>query len=495
MTPIIGLEIHIVVKTASKLFCSCANREGDPPNTNVCPICLGYPGTMPSLNQEAVVKAIKMGMALRCSISEETWWERKSYMYPDLFKGYQISQYRNPICSEGYADVIVKSRKDYYKKPSEYKKVGVFRVQLEEDAAKSLHFDDVTILDANKAGVALLEIVSKPEMYSVDEAVSFAKTVRNLARWYDISDCDLELGQMRFDVNISICVSDIQISNMRYEEWRDQIAYTPIVEIKNLNSFKSLELSLEYEINRQISEYKKTGELYRPGYKETRGWDEERLVTYSQRKKEEADEYRYMPEPDIPILIITSQDKEEILNTLEDHPYEVREELISIGIPEQTVDIIVSDRNLYSLYKEVVGSYKNIAKKVAHILTNELAEEAARSDLLEERQSWASGLREIILKVQQGHISNAEFKELIRLHEKFKNDWNGLLKEYISQEENFNIEDILREAIKNNEKVVQDIKKGKESAKMFFVGIVMKQTKGHANPRMVLELLDKILNE
>lgn len=489
-TPIIGLEIHLQLKTKSKVFCSCSTSESEP-NTNICPICLAYPGAMPNLNKEAVLQSIKMGLALNSKIANKTNWDRKNYMYPDLFKGYQISQLDEPICGEGNIEVLVRDRKNYYSKDNYKKNIGIFRAHLEEDTAKSIHGENETLLDANKAGIPLLEIVSKPEMYSVDEAVSYAKTIRNLARWFDISDCNLELGQMRFDANISICVEDIEIKNKKYEEWKG-IKFTPIVEIKNLNSFGNLQSALDYEIKRQIEEYKKSGEVYKAGNKETRGWDEEKQSTYTQRKKEEANEYRYIPEPDIPELHIKDEEIVNIKSSLPKSPVEVTKELESIGIPSQAISLITEEKLYYDIYSRIVEKNNSSALKIANTLTNELASEINQFENLDVMKAWIEGLGNVFDALSKNEISSTEFKEILKNHKNLKSDWDELLLQ-IKNTEEVDIKSVLEKALADNPNIVEQIKNGKVSAKMFFVGIVMRQTKGKANPEEVKKLIDEMI--
>jgi len=302
--PIIGLEIHVELATATKMFCRCRNRFGDPPNTNVCPVCMGMPGVLPVMNEQAVEYSMKVGLALDCEVAAFTKWDRKSYYYPDLPKNYQISQYDLPLNRGGHLDVPLADGSD--------KRVRIVRAHLEEDAGKNVHDHPThTGVDLNRAGVPLLEIVSEPEMNSVEEVLAFARATRRLVRWLGVSQANMQMGQMRFEPNINLHIT------------RDGKTYrTPICEVKNLNSFRALERTVAYEIRRQYAQWQEDPEGYTPEKlgKQNRGYDDATGNTVFQREKEEANDYRYFPEPDLVPVTISDEWRERVAATIGELP-------------------------------------------------------------------------------------------------------------------------------------------------------------------------------
>ncbi len=440
--PVIGLEIHIQLKTKRKMFCGCsADIWSAEPNTHVCPVCLGLPGSLPVLNKKAIELAMRVGLALGGEVNKETYFERKNYFYPDLPKGYQISQYRAPLCVGGQLGGI-----------------GITRAHLEEDTAKSTHTADGTLLDFNKSGIPLLEVVSDPVMHSIEAARAYSKAVQELVRRLGVSDAEMEKGQMRLEANVSLR-STLRVrecqprpgddkSTLRVAQDRRLPPYR--VEIKNINSFRFLEGALRYEIERQSKVLEKGEELAQ----ETRGYDSKRKVTFVQRSKEEAHDYRYFPEPDLPPLEIA---EEAISRTRESLP-KLREELID----------------------QLVGTYK-ILKKDAEVLIGDEKRLGFFKTLVAEGLDSETAAN---LVVNRPEVLLKKPKELIiELQER--------------KAEEISDEDTLQEAVKSvisvNPQPVKDYKAGKAAALQFLIGQVMRKTKGKANPKVVEKLLGNLL--
>jgi aspartyl-tRNA(Asn)/glutamyl-tRNA(Gln) amidotransferase subunit B len=474
--PKIGLEIHIELKTKSKMFCSCKNDpEERHPNINICPVCLGHPGTLPVINQEAVKKTIKTGLALNCEISRHTFFERKNYFYPDLPKGYQISQYSTPLCKNGFLEI-------------DGKKIRIRRIHLEEDTGRLIHEKDCSLVDFNRAGIPLMELVTEPDIESPKEARKFAEELQLILRYLDVSNADMEKGEMRVEANISV------------SEKRDTLGTK--VEIKNLNSFKAVEKALEYEIERQ----KKILESGKKVAQETRGWDPTREITFPQREKEEAQDYRYFPEPDLPPLEITQEMIEKIRAEIPELPQQKRKRLKrEYGLDEKSIEIFVKDKDFGEYFEKVVSEFdpnlpreklSRLIKLATNYLTTDLlgllkGASVKGEDFLITPENFA----EFISLIEEGKISSKIAK--IVLEEMFK---TGADPSHIVEEKGLvlitdkeKIEKIAHQVISENQKAVLDFKKGKETALQFLIGQVMAKTKGKANPKLAREILLKIL--
>ena len=473
---VIGLEIHAELKTKTKIFCSCSTEFGAEPNANTCPICMGLPGTLPVLNEEVVNLAIKAGKALGCDINLYNKMDRKNYFYPDLPKAYQTSQYDIPICSNGLVEFNYEG-KDV--------KVRLNRIHIEEDAGKLVHVEGepVSLIDYNRVGVPLAEIVTEPDIRSVGEAVAFMKTLKGILEYADVSDCRMEEGSLRCDANISL-------RPVGQEEFGTR------VELKNINSFRELQKALEKEEKRQRELYQ-----FNEGHKvvqETRRWDSGKGKTIPMRTKEEAHDYRYFREPDLAPIIISSEQVEAIKNSLPEMPDEKRERFLKeYSLSEKEVDILIGDKGLATYFEAVVdkGAIPKIAANwilgdILRILKEKKLESKDIAVLPEK-------LAELIKVIEAGKISTTAGKEV--LDELFVTDdavmdiieKKGLMQISSSDE----LEKMVLEVIANNPKSVEDFKAGKTQAASFLMGQVMKMSKGKANPKLAKEMIDKKLME
>jgi len=472
---VIGLEVHLQLLTKSKIFCSCSTRFGDPPNSNTCMVCLGLPGALPVLNREAVTMAMKAAMALNCVINPESRFARKNYFYPDLPKGYQISQYDEPLAEHGHLDIEV---------GGERKTIGITRVHLEDDAGKSLHegfpdSDQKTYIDLNRSGVPLIEIVGEPELRTPEEAHEYLTRLKTLMLYLEVSNCNMEEGSLRCDANVSVRPAGAAEFGTK-------------AEVKNLNSFKFLQKALAYEIERQIEVLSGGGIVTQ----ETRLWDSREQRTYGMRSKEFAHDYRYFPEPDLLPLIITDEWKREIRQSLPELPEARKERFVrEYGLPEYDAAQLTSSKSLAGYFEDVVkgGSEPKLA---ANWVLNELLFllKEGQQEIIESPVS-ALNLGELLTLVNKRTISGKMAKEI--LGEMFltgKRAEEVMAEKGLAQiNEPEKIAVVARQIMTANPKQVEQYRSGKTATFGWFVGQVMKATGGQANPKLVQEVLMKEL--
>lgn len=474
---IIGLEVHSELKTKTKIFCGCATTFGSPQNTNVCPVCLGLPGVLPVLNEKVVEFGIKAGLALNCTISKYSKFDRKNYYYPDLPKNFQTSQLDLPIAEHGHLYIEVDGEK---------KRIGITRAHMEEDAGKLVHSgatitsSDYSNVDYNRTGVPLLEIVSEPDMRSPEEAVAYLEKMKSILEYVEVSDCKMEEGSLRCDVNVSL------------RKWGAEKFGTK-VEMKNLNSFKTVQRALEYEIERQADILDEGGTIVQ----ETRTWDEAKGMTLSMRSKEQAHDYRYFPEPDL-VPIVTSEERiEEIRASLPELPDARRQRLTEVcGLSSYDAGVITATRAMADYFDAVCNAGAD-AKLAANWLMGDVskhlnAEGKAISDMLIQ----ANQLADLIQLIGKGTISSKIAKTVFEEMWKTGDDPAKIVEEkgLVQITDTKAIEEIVDRVIADNPKPVEDYKGGNKKSIGFLVGQVMKLSKGKANPGMVNQLLAQKLS-
>ncbi|MBI5098616.1 MAG: Asp-tRNA(Asn)/Glu-tRNA(Gln) amidotransferase subunit GatB [Nitrospirae bacterium] len=470
---VIGLEIHAQLLTESKMFCGCSTKFGSEPNTQTCPVCIGMPGVLPVANKRAIECVIKTGLAVNCKIAPFSRFARKNYFYPDLPKGYQISQYELPICEHGLVEIIVNGST---------KKIGLTRIHLEEDAGKNIHegAGDYSFVDLNRAGTPLMEIVTEPDIRSPQEAAEFVKKLRAIVRYLGVCDGNMEQGSLRCDANVSI-------RPVGQEELGTK------TEIKNMNSFKFIEKALDYEIKRQIKILNEGGRIVQ----ETRLWHSNRGITESMRSKEEAHDYRYFPDPDLVPVDVDNAWIEQIRLQIVELPDSRRQRFITqYGLPEQDADLLTSERAMAEWFEEAVklgGDPKSVSNWMMGELMKMLNEE---NKLIEECALKPEQLVGLIKLIDKGVISGKIAKTVFEEMYKTGKDADRIVKEkgLVQVSDESEIEKVVDDILQKNPKEMERFRAGEEKLLGFFAGQIMKATKGKANPKIVNELLRKKLS-
>ncbi len=469
--PVIGLEVHVQLMTRTKLFCGCSTEFGSPPNTQVCPVCLGLPGALPVINREAVALAVRAALALNCEVRSSSRFARKNYFYPDLPKGYQISQYDKPLAEHGWLDVPLDGG---------FKRVGVTRVHLEDDAGKSIHdgykdSDRYSYVDLNRSGVPLIEIVSEPDIRSSAEAYAYLTELKQIMQYISVSTCDMEKGHLRCDANVSVRL-------------RGAAKFGTKAEVKNLNSFRYLQKALDYEISRQVGVLESGGAILQ----ETRLFNVETGETVGMRSKEHAHDYRYFPEPDLLPLVVSESWREQIRASMPELPAAKRKRFVEqYGIPDYDAQVLTLAPALADYFEEVArqsGEPKAASNWVMGELTGALK---AAGKPIEESAVSAANLAELVRLIAAGEISGKLAKDIFaKMFSTGRSASEIIEAEGLKQiSDTGELEKMVDDILAANPKQVEQYKNGKKGVLGFFVGQVMKATRGQANPAVVNEIL------
>ena len=471
---VIGLEVHAELSTNTKIYCNCSTAFGADPNTHCCPICTGMPGTLPVLNEKVVEYAVKAGLATNCEISRFSKQDRKNYFYPDWPKADQVSQYDLPLCIGGHLDINVNGNK---------KTIGITRIHIEEDAGKLIHdaYTGDTLVDMNRCAVPLIEIVSEPDIRSADEAVAYMQTLKSILEYLEVCDCKMQEGSLRCDVNLSVRPVG-------------QKEFGTRTETKNLNSFKAIHNSIEFEIQRQIEVLENGGKIYQ----ETRRFDDAKGVGYAMRSKEDAQDYRYFPEPDLAPIVLSEEYINNIKENLPEMPHIKKERYIKeFDLPEYDAEILTSSKKTASFF-EKANANSNNPKAVSNWIMGDFARMLNEKEIeIDESKVTEENLASLIMLIDKGTISSKIakqiFEEMFETGEDAKTivEKRGLVQ--ISDEGA--IKEICQRVVDANPQSIIDYKAGKDRAIGFLVGQIMKETKGKANPQIVNKLLLEIINK
>jgi aspartyl-tRNA(Asn)/glutamyl-tRNA(Gln) amidotransferase subunit B len=470
--PVIGLEVHSELSTDSKIFCGCSTQFGSKPNSQMCPVCMGLPGVLPVLNKKAMEYSVRIALALNCKITEFTKFDRKNYYYPDLPKNYQISQQYNCLGRNGYLKINVNGVE---------KNIGINNVHLEEDAGKLLHPEipgaDYSLVDLNRTGVPLIEIVSEPDMRSLDEMMAYMMALKNLLQYIEVSDCKMQEGSLRFEINVSVRPKGITELGKK-------------VEIKNLNSMKIAMKAAEYEIVRQSKIIQKGGEVEQ----ETRLWDDEKFITKTMRSKEESKDYRYFPEPDLVTIHITKEWQEEIRRNLPELQLAMKKRIMRVhNISEYDAEVVTRNR-ANAVFYVTTTEYFNKPKEIINLMETELFKHLNEKDIeIDDSKITPKQFANLVRLIDENIISGKIAKTVLQIMMETGKDPEDIIKEkgLIQITDESQIREVAKKVIQANPKPVKDYKGGKEKSFGFLIGQIMKETKGKANP----ELLNKILKE